>query len=744
MDSAHTTDRARESAGLTRFYHAVRHSSQALIAPLSDADATVQSMPDASPAKWHLAHTTWFFESFVLVPHLSGYRIFDDHFNFLFNSYYETVGARHPRPRRGLLTRPTLGTILTYRQHVDAGIEKLLRQNSSATVSQLVELGCHHEQQHQELLLTDILHLFAQNPLKPAYKLPEPLLVERQTSGAPDYLPLDGGLVEIGHEGSGFAFDCEGPRHSVFIEPYRLADRPVTNREWIEFMVDGGYRDPLLWLSEGWSTARDQGWTMPLYWERRDDVYWTMTLRGAQPLDLDAPVTHVSYFEADAYATWSHRRLPTEMEWENATRHVPLTGNFSDSGYLRPRPASAAAGGPRQMFGDVWEWTRSAFLPYPRFRPAAGAVGEYNGKFMSGQFVLRGGSCVTPPDHIRRSYRNFFPPAMRWQFAGVRLADDVESRPNVARRMLRRPEPFGSDVLSGLARSPKRLPSRWLYDDHGSELFEEITRLDEYYLTRTETGILRAFSGEIAGFCGENVTLLEYGAGAGVKAELLIEALHHPRLYVPMDIAGDFLQHTVARFQRRFPELSTRPITADFTSSFAMPDWIPSAQRVAFFPGSTIGNLDADEVAAFLHRIRSHVGAAGRALIGVDLCEAPAILIPAYDDAAGVTARFNRNLLTRINRELGGNFIIERFQHSVRWNETEGAIEMHLVSTVDQTVTVLGRSFEFSGGETIHTESSRKYSVANFTKLAGQHGWRVDRVWTDDKELFGVFGLSQY
>ena len=448
MDSAHTTRLTREFTELTQLFRAARQSSQALIAPLSDADATVQSMPDASPAKWHLAHTTWFFESFVLVPHLSGYRIFDDHFNFLFNSYYETVGARHPRPRRGLLTRPTLETILTYRQHVDAGIEKLLRENSSATVTQLVELGCHHEQQHQELLLTDILHLFAQNPLKPAYKLPEPLLVEPQTVGAPAYLPFDGGLVEIGHEGRGFAFDSEGPHHSVFIEPYRLADRPVTNREWIEFIVDGGYRDPLLWLSEGWAVLRDQGWTMPLYWEQRDDVYWTMTLRGLQPLDLDAPVTHVSYFEADAYAAWSHRRLPTEMEWENATRGVPLTGNFGDSGFLRPRPASGAAEGPRQIFGDVWEWTRSAFLPYPRFRPAAGAVGEYNGKFMSGQFVLRGGSCATPPGHIRRSYRNFFPPAMRWQFGGVRLADDVESRPSIARQTSRGPEPFGVFGLS--------------------------------------------------------------------------------------------------------------------------------------------------------------------------------------------------------------------------------------------------------------------------------------------------------
>jgi dimethylhistidine N-methyltransferase len=743
MDAARSFHEGCDLAELSRFYHAVRQSSEALAAPLSDADATVQSMPDASPAKWHLAHTTWFFESMVLVPYLSGYRIFDDHFNFLFNSYYETIGARHPRPRRGLLTRPTLESIVTYRQYVDTCIEQLLRQTSSERVAQLIELGCHHEQQHQELLLTDILHLFAHNPLKPIYKLPEPLLVATQALAAPVYLPFEGGLVEIGHEGRGFAFDCEGPRHSVFIEPYWLAARPVTNREWIEFMADGGYRNPLLWLAEGWATLNDQHWTMPLYWEGRDDAYWTMTLRGPQPLDLDAPVTHVSYFEADAYATWSDRRLPTEAEWENAAAAVSATGNFADSGHLRPRPAGAAVnGGAHQLFGDVWEWTRSAFLPYPRFRPVAGAVGEYNGKFMSGQFVLRGGSCVTPPGHIRASYRNFFPPATRWQFAGVRLADDVEPRPSINSRPHRRAESFRRDVLSGLAQSPRRISSRWLYDDYGSRLFEEITRLEEYYPTRTETEILRVFSSEIAKFCGENLTVLEYGAGAALKTELLIEALHCPRCYVPIDIADDFLQHTAARFRRQFPTLTVCPITADFTSNFAIPDWIPDKRRVAFFPGSTIGNLDGDEVAAFLQRIRGHVGAGGRSLIGMDLCKALPILVPAYDDAAGVTARFNLNLLTRINRELAGNFALELFQHNIRWNESEAAIEMHLLSIMDQTVTVSGRTFELSVGESIHTESSRKYDITDFTNLAERHGWRVDRVWTDDKRLFGVFGMT--
>ena len=294
----------------------------------------------------------------------------------------------------------------------------------SNALHDLIALGCHHEQQHQELLLTDVLHLFAQSPLKPAYKDPAPAPVVENAADAA-YLEFGGTISEIGHDGAGFGFDCEGPRHRALIEPFRLADRLVTNREWIAFIEDGGYRKPLLWLSQGWATVNQEGWQAPLYWQNRDGEYWSMTLRGWQPVDLAAPVTHVSYFEADAFASWAGRRLPTEFEWEHAAAGLPLTGNFADSGRLRPKPAMAPAGRPRQMFGDVWEWTRSAFLPYPRFKPAAGAAGEYNGKFMSGQFVLRGGSCVTPKDHIRASYRNFFPPDARWQFSGVRLAEDV-------------------------------------------------------------------------------------------------------------------------------------------------------------------------------------------------------------------------------------------------------------------------------------------------------------------------------
>lgn len=381
-------------------------------------------MPDASPAKWHLAHTSWFFETMVLEPYLPGYRVFDPSFNYLFNSYYETLGVRQPRPRRGMITRPTLETIHAYRAHVDAAIDLLCARALPERASAMIALGCHHEQQHQELLLTDILHLFAQNPLRPAYDVHISEDSEAAALAPVTYRKFPGGIVEIGARDEGFAFDCERPRHRVVLEPYRLADRLTTNAEWMEFIDDGGYRQPLLWMSEGWAKCCDGGWSAPLYWEDRDGEFWSMTLAGPRRVVPSAPVVHVSFFEADAFARWSGRRLPTEAEWEHAAESVASGGNFVESRLLRPAPARPGESGLRQMFGDVWEWTSSAFSPYPRFRPTEGAAGEYNGKFMCGQFVLRGGSCATPASHIRASYRNFFPPDARWQFSGLRLAGD--------------------------------------------------------------------------------------------------------------------------------------------------------------------------------------------------------------------------------------------------------------------------------------------------------------------------------
>ena len=324
-----------------------------------------------------------------------------------------------------MITRPSLETVYAYRDHVDRAMASLMQDDLSRGLADLIELGCNHEQQHQELLLTDILHLFAQNPLHPAYRDPGPIAVARTDSAPPGYRKFDGGVVEIGHDGAGFAFDCEGPRHRALVEPYELADRLVTNAEWMAFIADGGYRTPLLWLSAGWATVQAEGWTAPLYWDEREDGFWSMTLRGAQPVDPAGPVTHVSYFEADAFATWAGRRLPSEFEWERAAVQEPLSGNFVESGRLRPAAAQVGQPGLRQIYGDVWEWTRSAFAPYPRFKPAEGAVGEYNGKFMCGQFVLRGGSCATPASHMRPAYRNFFPPGARWQFSGLQLAGDA-------------------------------------------------------------------------------------------------------------------------------------------------------------------------------------------------------------------------------------------------------------------------------------------------------------------------------
>ena len=391
---------------------ATRDRSIRLAAPLSDADATAQSMPDASPAKWHLAHTTWFLETFVLAA-LSGYRVFDDRFTFLFNSYYNALGARHPRAARGLLTRPALAEVLAWREHVDAALDRAWPRLDAAALK-LIDLGIAHEEQHQELLLTDILHLFAQNPLEPAlYAAPVPAPAPRAIRG---WSAHSGGRVGVGHVGPGFAFDAEGPAHEVLLAPFRLSDALVSNREWADFIADGGYCEPRWWLSDGWAWVAREDIAAPLYWENDGSQF---TLGGRIERDPDAPVAHVSQFEADAFATWAGARLPTEFEWEAAAAASdPASGNQLDG------PGRIAPCGGIGLFGDVWTWTASAFLPYPRFRPVEGAVGEYNGKFMSGQIVLRGASCATPRGHSRASTRNFFPPTARWQFSGVRLAKD--------------------------------------------------------------------------------------------------------------------------------------------------------------------------------------------------------------------------------------------------------------------------------------------------------------------------------
>ncbi|MGE0698849.1 MAG: ergothioneine biosynthesis protein EgtB [Hyphomicrobiaceae bacterium] len=400
-----------------------------LAAPLSDEDMVVQAMPDASPTKWHLGHVTWFFERFILEHELPGYEVFDPAFNYCFNSYYETQGARQPRPLRGLLTRPPIKQVLAYRQHVDAALRDLSERGrlDEPRVASLIEVGINHEQQHQELLLTDILALFAANPLRPAYRAQGGPRREAAPTSEMHWIGYEGGLRQIGHEGPGYAWDNEMPRHTVLVPPFRLADRLVTNGEWLEFMADRGYETPAHWLADGWGTVKRDGWQAPLYWEDADGSWQMMTLDGLQPVDLAAPVAHVSYYEADAYARWAGKRLPTEHEWEVAAAGAPHTGNVLSSGALRPRPAEKAIPGkPRQMMGDVWEWTQSAYQAYPGYRPNPGALGEYNGKFMVSQQVLRGASCVTPAGHSRTTYRNFFYPMQRWQFVGLRLAEDAQ------------------------------------------------------------------------------------------------------------------------------------------------------------------------------------------------------------------------------------------------------------------------------------------------------------------------------
>lgn len=694
-------------------YHCVRNRTERLTAPLSPEDMVVQSMSDASPAKWHMAHTTWFFETFLLAPNVPDYKPFDPTFGYLFNSYYEAVGPRHPRPQRGLMTRPGVDQVRAYRKYVDEHMATLLLTGLTDEMSGLVELGLAHEEQHQELLLMDILHLFSLSSLKPAY---DPSWPKDPGGRRGQFKPLGAGLAQMGHGGTGFAFDNEGPRHTTYLQSFEISDRLVTNGEWLSFIADGGYHTAALWLSEGWSLIQEQGWNAPLYWQHDENGWKRMSLRGLEDIDPAAPVTHISYFEAAAFALWADARLPTEAEWE----------------------AAARAGLLEQVDDVAWQWTQSAYSAYPGFKPSVGAVGEYNGKFMVNQMVLRGGASVTPPDHSRVTYRNFFPTDKRWMVAGLRLARDSR-QPGMVNPQ---DSEFARDVFAGLSAPAKTLSPKYFYDAAGSDLFEAICETPEYYPTQAETGLLKNIAVQIAASIPQGAALVEFGSGASEKTRLVLDAAPHVAVYVPIDISATALNKAAKSLREQYPNLVVAPQVDDFTRVLTLPKQANGHTRVGFFPGSTIGNFTPDEAAQFLRSAHQVLGKNAQFIVGVDMVKPAHTLIAAYDDAAGVTARFNKNLLTRINRELGANFNVDAFSHLALWNAEQARMEMHLVSQVEQVVNVAGNRFHFAAGERLHTENSHKFTVQSFTELAARAGWSVSQCWVSEAPEVALFSLQ--
>ncbi len=709
----HLTD-----ADLRAAYQATRGYTRSLVSTVSHEDMTVQSMPDASPVKWHLAHTTWFFETFVLGKYLPGYCVFDASYPYLFNSYYEAVGPRQPRAQRGLLTRPSVDEVLAYRAHVDRHMQIVFDCGVRDELAALIRLGIAHEEQHQELIAMDLLHLFAQSPLKPAFDANR---AKVRGGRRGHFQSVAGGLVQIGHDGDGFAFDNESPRHKVWLEPFEISDRLVTNGEWLEFMNDGGYARPELWLSDGWTQIQAEGWTAPSYWYPVDGGWQEFGLNGQAALDPSMPVSHVSFYEAWAYARWAGARLPTEAEWEVA----------------------AVGGRLQQAFDTQWQWTQSAYSPYPGFREAPGAVGEYNGKFMINQMVLRGGCCATPQGHTRATYRNFFAPDKRWQFAGLRLARDVAISPSKTTPLNRwRSNEFAQHVITGLSKPKKALSPKYLYDAEGSRLFEEICATPEYYVTRVEQALLREIVGDLVDGLPKQAALIEFGSGASEKTRALLDRPNQFSTYVPIDMSAAAVNDAVQRLTRSYPDLTVLPVVGDFTAELALPKSLRSLARVGFFPGSTIGNFESGEAVELLRNMRDVLGSGSHMILGADLIKDPATLLAAYNDAAGVTTRFIKNLLARINRELEGNFDLAAFSHNSIWNDERHRMEMYLISKIDQIVHAAGESFAFKAGERLHTENSHKFSADSLAHMVRDAGWTPDGYWESTVQPFAIMRLK--
>lgn len=682
-----------------RRYDEIRAVMPRLAKGLSAEDLAAQAMPDASPGKWHLGHTSWFFEAMILARE-PAYAPVDVRLQQVFNSYYDSVGRRVARGARGLMTRPSLAEVLAYRAEIDRRMRDRLEAGLEGPLeTYLLELGLHHDQQHQELFLSDLLALMAASPLDPAAYPAEPrLAAPASPTAASGWAVFEGGRADVGAApGAGFAFDNEGPRHSVWIQPYELARGLVTNGDWLAFIEDGGYGRVELWLADGWAAAQAGDWQAPLYWRAEGEGDWSvMTLAGRRPVDLAAPVRHISFYEAEAFARWAGARLPTEAEWE----HAAMTQGDALSG----------------LFGEVWQWTASAYAPYPGFRPTPGTAAEYNGKFMANQMVLRGSAFATPGSHARATYRNFYYPHQRWAFSGLRLARDAGAEGDA----------FARALGAGFARTPKQVSPKWFYDAAGSALFERITVLPEYYPTRQELGLLRETAPEIAAGFGDGAVLVEYGSGASEKTRLLLDASPDLAAYVPIDISPSALDGAVAQLAEAYPALKVLPLEADFLSAVRLPAETPAGRRIGFFPGSTIGNLGPGEQRRFLAAARRLLGDDALFILGVDLIKDEATLVAAYDDAAGVTAAFNRNLVARAARELGASVSPDDFEHRAIWKADARRIEMHLVARRPLRFLIGDHEAVFAAGETVHTESAHKFDRDMVEALARRSGWRVD------------------